>query len=89
MRLWQTISLVENGLGGGNEILGGVWAVLIAFALWQGPQMPRALGGLCVVIGVCGFLTVIPQIGDLPGAVFGLGYIVLFVWIGALLLKRA
>ncbi|WP_342077085.1 hypothetical protein [Yoonia sp. SS1-5] len=87
VRIWEVISLVENGLGGGNEIAGSVWAILIAIAAMALPRPPRALALFSVVIGVSGLLTIIPQTGELPGAIFGLGYIVWFIWVGILLIR--
>jgi len=87
VRIWEIMGLVENGLGGGNEIAGAVWAILIAIAALTTGMLSRAFAGFSALIGVSGLLTVIPQTGDIPGAVFGLGYIAWFVWVGIALLR--
>jgi hypothetical protein len=30
--VWSTLDAVQNGLGGGNEIVGGLWVLLISWA---------------------------------------------------------
>ncbi|WP_018302573.1 DUF4386 family protein [Wenxinia marina] len=87
LELWRVVDLVENGLGGGNEIAGGAWALALGIAGLVTGRLPKALcwGGL--VIGASGLLTVLPGIGEVPGAVFGLGYIVWFLGAGVVLLR--
>lgn len=85
--VWLTINSVENGLGGGNEIAGGVWVLLVSLAALQAGGLVRTLNYLGVVIGVAGLLTVIPAL-EMFGAIFGLGLIVWFVWLGFVMLRR-
>lgn len=53
-----------------------------------GRGVPRALNYLGVVIGVLGLLTVVPAL-EVLGAVFGLGLIVWFVWLGIVMLRSS
>ena len=85
--LWLALSLVVNGLGGGNEIVGGIWVSLGSWAALRAGGLPRAVSYLGAVIGVAGLLTTVPALKDL-GAVFGLGLIVWFVWVGGVLLHN-
>lgn len=86
--VWLAIDAVRNGLGGGNEIVGGVWVLLLSWAALQTDGLPRALNYLGVVIGMAGILTLVPALGELGGGVFGLGSIVWFVWLGIAMLRR-
>lgn len=86
--MWQVFSGVENGLGGGNEIAGSIWALVIAFAIFQSSQLPRALGVFSLVIGVAGLLTVVPMLNDIAGSIFGLGYIAWFIWVGIVMVAK-
>ena len=86
--MWQIFSGVENGLGGGNEIVGGVWALVAGVAMLRTAMMPKSLGYFSLLIGASGLLTLIPALNDTAGSVFGLGYIVWFVWVGIVLLVR-
>jgi len=86
--LWETLHAVELGLGGGNEIAGGVWIACVSIAGLVG----RSLGKLTVSLGLLtstgALLTLIPVLGDTAGAVFGLGAIAWFIAIGLTLTLR-
>ena len=84
--LWLAISTVQEALGGGNEIAGGLWVLLLSWAALSTSGLPRALNYLGVVIGLAGILTVVPNFGVLMD-VFGLGQIVWFAWLGIVMLR--
>ena len=76
--VWLALDSVETGLGGGDEIVGSLWVLLVSWAALRAGGLPRALNYLGVVIGVAGLLTVVPALGELGGLVFGMGQIVWF-----------
>ena len=84
--LWLAQHFVVDGLGGGNEIVGGLWVLLISWAALREEELPKALNYLGMVTGVAGLVTVVPALGEL-GVVFGLGEIVWFVWLGIVMLR--
>lgn len=83
---WLTLRSVESGLGGGNEIAGGMWVLLASWAALRAGGLTRALNYLGVALGVSGLLTVVPAL-EMFGAIFGLGLIVWFVWVGIAMLR--
>jgi hypothetical protein len=85
--VWLAIDSVVDGIGGGVEILGGLWVLLVSWAALRAGGLPRVLNYLGVVIGLAGILTVVPALGELGGVVFGLGQIVWFVWLGIVMLR--
>jgi hypothetical protein len=85
--VWSALDSVENGLGGGNEIVGGVWVLLVGFAALRERALPRAASLLGIVSGFAGLVTVVPGLEPV-GAVFGLGLIAWFAWVGVVLLRR-
>jgi len=85
--VWVAIDSVRDGLGGGNEIAGGVWILLVSWAALQAGGLSRALNYLGLVIGVAGILSAVPALGELA-SVFGLTQIVWFLWLGALMLRK-
>lgn len=102
--VWTVVELVHDGIGGGSEIVGGVWILLISIAALRNspPEngasekrttvvrpLPRALNYLGIVIGVAGVLSDIPGLGEILGIVFGLLQIVWFFWLGSRLIRRA
>jgi hypothetical protein len=86
--VWLAIESVVDGLGGGNEILGGLWVLLISWVALQAGRLGRALNYLGVVIGVAGILSALPGLGEV-GLIFGLVQIVWFVWLGVVMLRSS
>jgi hypothetical protein len=84
--VWLAIESVQVGLGGGNEIVGGLWILLLSWAALRGGGLPRVLNYFGGVIGVAGIITVVPALEVLT-AVFGLGSIVWFVGVGIVMLR--
>jgi hypothetical protein len=82
----MAIDSVFGGMGGGNEILGGIWMLLVSWAALRGGGLPKALNYLGLAIGVAGILSALPGLGD-AGMIFGVGQIVWFVWLGIVLLR--
>ncbi|MEE4295604.1 MAG: DUF4386 family protein [Wenzhouxiangella sp.] len=86
-QLWTTVGVLQNGLGGGVELVGGVWIFLISiWSLRSKRLLPTVLNWLGMLAGIAGILTVVPGLSAL-GAVFGLIQIIWFLWIGVVLLK--
>lgn len=86
LRAWEIIGSIQNGLGGGVEIVGGVWVFLISIYGLKETVFPKFLNYLGLIVGGAGILTIIPGLKDL-GLIFGLTQIVWFAWIGIYLLK--
>jgi hypothetical protein len=86
--VWVGLKAVEEGLGGGVELPGGLWVLLVSWAALRGGGLPKALNFLGVVIGLAGLLTLVPSL-DVFEAVFGLGFIVWFLWAGIALLRSS
>jgi len=84
---FQAIEAITNGLGNANgEILGGSLTLLVSLAALQTGGLPRGLNILGALVGAVGILTIIPALNALV-AVFGLGQIIWFVWLGTVLLR--
>jgi hypothetical protein len=86
--VWLAIDTVRNGLGGGNEIVGGIWVLLISWGALQAGGLSRALNYFGVVVGIAGILSLVPALGELGGMIFGLGTIVWFAWLGIIMLRN-
>ena len=84
--LWMATEVVQEGLGGGTEIVGGIWVLLASLAALRAGVFPRVLNYLGVVIGAAGIVSVIPALGGLVD-LFGLGAIVWFAWLGIVMLR--
>ncbi|MEL6957389.1 MAG: hypothetical protein AAGL89_00390 [Pseudomonadota bacterium] len=86
---WEALHAVELGLGGGNEIAGGVWILCVSVAGLMYQAFGKIVIGLGLLTGIGGFLTIFPPLGEVAGAVFGLGAIAWLIAVGlALFFKR-
>lgn len=80
---WKTLNDVVAGLGSSNEIVGGLWVLLVSVGARQSNQLPRSLcyaGGL---VGACGVATVYPV--ESLTELFGVSQLIWFVWLGLVL----
>jgi hypothetical protein len=83
---WNMIEAIQNGLGGGVEIIGGLWVFLISLTSIKLSVFNKSLNYFGLIVGCAGILTIIPGLKDL-GIVFGLTQIVWFFWIGIIMMK--
>ena len=84
--VWSTLDAVTNGLGGGNELVGGIWILLVSIAGLLTARLPRWLNVVGVVTALAGLITVVPDFEAIE-MVFGLGSIVWFIGVGVTLLR--
>ena len=86
MTVWLTINVIVEGLGGGNEVVGGLWVLLLSIAALKSKALPNALNYFGLFIGLAGVLTIYPV--DILTEIFGLGQIVWFIWLGTIMLAK-
>jgi hypothetical protein len=82
---WLTLEAVENGIVSGNEVVGGLWVLLLSLAALRTGGLDKALSCLGLALGVVGILTIIPAFNNLY--IFGPGMIVWCVWLGIVMLR--
>jgi hypothetical protein len=85
MTLWVVINTIVEGLGGGNEVVGGLWVLLLSVAGLKIIELPKLLNCLGLFIGSVGILTIYPA--EILTEIFGLGQILWFSWLGMAMLK--
>ena len=88
--VWLTLDSVETGLGagGGETIVTALWFLLLSWTAFQARELPRVLNYLGVVLGVAGILSVVLASLGLS-AVYGLGLIIWFIWLGIVMLRKS
>ncbi len=84
--VWSTIDTITNGLGGGNELVGGIWILLVSIAGLITAKLPRWLNVVGIITAVAGLVTLVPDF-EAVEMVFGLGSIIWFVGVGITLLR--
>ena len=87
--VWLAVNSVYSGLGGSNEVLGGIWVLLLSWAALRVKDLPRVLNYLGVLVGVAGIVSVIPALAEIFIFVFALGQIVWFIWLGIIMLRSS
>lgn len=87
MTVWRAIYSVVEGLGGGNEVVGGLWVVLLSYAALKGEQLPAKLNYFGIFVGIVGIFTVYPA--EVITEIFGVSQIVWFSWLGVTMLASS
>ncbi len=87
MLIWSSVSIVTEGLGGGNEIVGGIWVLLLSLASVKQKSFPKSVIFLGIVVGLAGILTIYPL--DVFTEIFGISQIVWFILLGIFMLRNA
>ncbi|MCP4139533.1 MAG: DUF4386 family protein [Chloroflexi bacterium] len=86
--VWLAISSVFNGLGGGVEVVGGIWVLLLSVAALRNGALPRAFNFFGFIVGGAGMVTIVPALAEIGANIFGLTQIIWFIWLGIALLRR-
>lgn len=84
--VWLAIEAVFNGLGGGVEVVGGIWVLLLSVAALRNGGLPRVFNIFGFVVAAAGLITVVPALGEVGGMLFGLTQIIWFAWLGIVML---
>jgi hypothetical protein len=78
--VWTVVSLISESIGGGNELVGGLWVLLVSITALQARAFSRALNYLGLFVGVAGIATVYPA--EIFTELFGVSQIFWFIWLG-------
>ena len=87
MTVWRAIYSVVEGIGGGNEIVGGLWVLLLSIAALKGKELHKTLSYLGLFVGIVGILTIYPA--EVFTEIFGISQIVWFSWLGVSMLANS
>ncbi|WP_299365907.1 hypothetical protein [Winogradskyella sp.] len=86
MSIWSSVGIVSEGLGGGNEIVGGIWVLLLSIVTFKDSFLSKSLNILGFLVGFAGILTILPI--DLFKEIFGISQIIWFIWIGISMIRK-
>lgn len=86
MLIWRSVGIVSEGLGGGNEIVGGLWVLLVSIVALKGQLFSKALIFLGLLVGLAGMLTIYPL--EIFTEIFGISQIIWFLWIGIFMIRK-
>ncbi len=86
MLVWSSVSIISEGLGGGNEIVGGIWVLLLSIIALKGQLFSKPLIFLGILVGIAGILTIYPL--EIFTEIFGISQIIWFLWIGVFMIRK-
>ncbi len=86
MLVWSSVSIISEGLGGGNEIVGGIWVLLVSIIAFKGQLFSKPLIFLGILVGMAGILTIYPL--EIFTEIFGISQIIWFLWIGVFMIRK-
>jgi len=86
MLIWSSISIISEGLGGGNEIIGGIWVLLISTIAFKKNIFSKLLNLLGLIVGIAGILTIYPL--EIFTEIFGISQIIWFLWVGISMIRK-
>ncbi|MDA8596921.1 DUF4386 family protein [Candidatus Pacebacteria bacterium] len=75
---WQAIDIISNALGGGNELMGGVFTGLVSLAMYKArfSSMVTSILGALVLLG--GTISALPYLADIGIGIFVISQILWF-----------
>ena len=86
-RLWGVVSMLVESLGGGNELVGGVWVLLTSITALKQRMFGNIVNYTGCFVGLAGIATIYPA--EVFTEIFGITQIIWFIAIGASLIKRS
>jgi len=84
---WVVIDTIHNALGGGVEVVGGIWMLILSIDFLKSHQLSKSINWIGIVAGLAGIISTVPGLSNV-GAIFGLLQIVWFIWLGILMIAR-
>lgn len=84
--MWRMVSVLVESLGGGNELVGGLWVLLVSVAALKARVFSKGLHYLGIVVGLAGIATVYPD--EIFTELFGVTQIFWFIWLGISMLRQ-
>jgi uncharacterized Tic20 family protein len=82
-----SIQIVQDALGGGVDLLGGIWVLCIGLMGLRSDTFHKYFNLYSLLLGAVGILNVLPFFYSL-GGVFGMLQITWFIWLGSLMWRN-
>ncbi len=84
----RAVGIVQNGIISGNELIGGLWVLLLSWSALRTGMLNKGLSYLGIAIGISGVISMVPPIAEATMTFFGLAMIVWFAWLGIFLWRK-
>lgn len=86
MLIWSSVSIISKGLGGGNEIVGGIRVLFLSIIALKEKLFIVKIIFLDMLVGISDILMVYPL--DIFTEIFGISQIIWFLWIGIFMIRK-
>lgn len=87
LQFWQPINLITEALGGGNELLGGIWLLSVTEMARKRNWWPKWFNYIGFLSGAAAVFSILPILSELLSALFGLGQMIWFFLVGFYLIS--
>lgn len=85
--VWKSLNATENGIISGNELIGGLWILLVSWVALRTSERHRALSYFGLMIGISGIVSIVPAFAEVAISIFALTMILWFAWVGIVMLR--
>lgn len=75
---WQAVDIISNALGGGNELIGGVFTGLASLAMYKARFSSMATSILGALVFIGGTISALPYLADIGIGIFVISQILWF-----------
>lgn len=75
---WQTLDIISNALGGGNELIGGIFTGLLSLAMYKARYSGKATSILGALVFIGGTISALPYLADIGIGIFVISQILWF-----------
>lgn len=75
---WQAVDIISNALGGGNELIGGVFTGLVSLAIYKARFAGVATSILGALVFIGGTISALPYLADIGIGIFVISQILWF-----------
>ena len=85
---WATLEVIQEAIGGGTELIGGIWILLVSLVALKSNTFQKSLNYLGIIIGIAGIISEVPIFAEISTMIFGLTQIIWFIWLGIIMIKN-
>lgn len=75
---WPAIDIISDALGGGNELIGGIFTGLLTLALFKARLSSVVTSGLGLIVCIGGIVSTLPYLADVGIGIFVMSQILWF-----------
>ena len=87
--IFSTISIISEGIGGGNEIVGVLFRLLISLVIYKYNVFTKSIANIGLIAAFAGIASSIQVFSEITNGIFGFSQIIWFLMFGIHFLKES